>query len=304
MKIILLMIGLLGCQTVKLNPDNNLSAIESNYQSIESKCGPHQRVGNNGCFISKDPIQVRTIQQGKIFVKSAACDVNWSDDYDDSEFISIPIKKDATKPCLYSIYMTPAYDVPVKDTEIVSGFFGDILVVPQLDDKPTIIESVTGEWYGVLPIQIEKDSLLAQLQLQAVIHTGSEMGFYNFTGCGASDIDAYETDIAYQMAPRNCIYHGAVIPLDGNPDLSFAIMVNVYDGYFKKLMTPIMTFDDDYIKLQFEPEVSFVEVNNKTYNDYRVDIDKDSDQVEVRAYTVKGRYIYGVYKNEIWDWQN
>ena len=59
--------------------------------------------------------------------------------------------------------------------------------------------------------------------------------------------------------------------------------------------------------LDFDPEVTFVEVNDKTYNQSKITIpDYDPDEAFiVRAYTVKGRYIMGVHdQGGFWNWYN
>jgi len=319
----LLMLFALSCQTVKLKPDPNPASIESDYLSVESSCNGNVAIGNNGCYVKigslgSIDLKIRTIQSGMVTIHSEMCGIEWFKPYIKSQDLKIPLSeiiKSAEKSCLLSVMVSPEYDDQEKSTVKVHGFKGEILLKSLSGILPAKIFSLSGDWDGIIPIQTRR-SPHDRLEFNpgiAMDLSDSKIGFYNVIGCGKRFMGSYPDakntgTIFYEIDySKSCIYHGTVIPVDTKNDTVFSAMVNVFDADYNRLEQPLIYEKNDKQILDFDKEVTFVELNDKTYNQSQLTIeDYDPEQAyTVRAYTVKGRYIKGVHdKGGFWNWYN
>ncbi len=309
-----------GCQTTQLRHDPNNSSIESDYQSIETICNDHLNVGNNGCYTADDKtesitLKVRTVQDGVLTVVSEICKINWNYDYDDSEWVTVPlvdlIGEDLKQSCLLSIMLNPEYDDQEESIVKVYGFYGEVLIKPTHGEKTARMFGLAEDWDGIIPIQSRREPHeRMEMSPDVALDFGdSEMGFYSLIGCGKSIMGGYPTSgvlLDKLDYTKSCIYHGVIVPLDQNNDMVFSVMLNIFDTDYEILQEPVIIPIGKRLVLDFDPEVTFVELNDRTYNQYQIGIIRyrPEERYEVRAYTVKGRYLLGVHEDGFWRWYN
>jgi hypothetical protein len=308
-----------ACQTVELKADPNESSIAAGYSTVESNCGT-RAVGPNACVVHKGQptkekyLTVRTVQSGVLSVFSSECGIDWSTRYSDSSHMAIPLAKLLgplfEKTCLLTIVINPEYDDQDNALTKVHGFKGEVLVKVLSDGEPATLHHNQEAHKAVLPLQVRESGIKPSATPQSIVVdvNGSEQGMYGVRGCGNSHSGNYHSGdtVNYRVSDfqKPCVYHGAIVPMDQKKDLLFSVMVNTFKNDYIPLDIPDLIVDGKNLLLDFDKSVSFVELGDKSYNKTQVSINRyDREQrYEVRAYTVKGRYVVGVHEHGDWKW--
>jgi hypothetical protein len=304
---------------VELRVDPNLPSIEAGYGNVETSCD-RRTVGPNACVADKgDPTEekkltVRTIQSGVLSVYSHECGIEWSTRYSESGYVEIPLTELIgplfEKTCLLSILINPEYEDQEESTVKVYGFHSEVLLKVVESGEPAEISRGSEVWNGAVPLQIREPPTKPSDEYQAILVDvgGSQEGFYRLTGCGRNHNGQYHYGMnihytQYQLQ-KPCVYHGAIVPTDNETDLLFSVMVNIFKNDYIRLDKPNFIQDGKDLLLDFDRTVTFVEVGDTSYNKSQVSINRydPNERYEVRAYTVKGRYIVGIHEDGGWKW--
>lgn len=317
--LVIFLFSVTACQTIELRLDPTIPSIDAGYGTVETNCG-NRLVGPNACIANRGEstenkeLIIRTIQAGVLSIYSHECGIEWSVRYAESKYITIPlvdlIGPLFEKTCLLTVLINPEYEDQEESTIKVHGFKSEVLIKVFDDGRPASITLGKKTWNGVVPLQIRKSPSKPSDKFKAILVdvNGSQEGFHRLTGCGNTHNGQYHygRNIHYTQREfqKPCIYHGAIVPTDQDEDLLFSVMVNIFKNDYIRLDIPSFIKDGKDLLLNFDRSVTFVELDDKSYNKSQVSIDRyDQDEhYEVRAYTVKGRYIVGVHEGGIWTW--
>ena len=169
-------------------------------------------------------------------------------------------------------------------------------MIPE-NDIPAMIQ----DYSGVLTIQYRLNSF-TQLPLIHIDLNKSKSGVFRIEGCGKSFQDNYsdQKELIINLNPllleQDCIYQGAIVPLDQPKDYVFSIMVQRYANNYNHLPFPEITN-----KINSDETVSFTEIDDKIVNEYKnVNV---GDAKEIRIYTVAGRYVVCHKDVDFWECQ-
>jgi hypothetical protein len=317
MKLILLFLMLVGlvlsCTNLRLNTDLSEPATTSNFHSLELSCDTHE-IGIAGCAYQKDQdtlgqsFKVYVLQSGELKIFSNNCGIDLVKTYTENGWQTIEFSEILgsrfSQSCLISLLFVPKYPGQDRATLKIHNFKGQVYVkVYAEDSEPAKI----GLHKGVYPVKERIGS--ATPELIRVDLQGSLKGVYKLQGCNQSMEGSYNgaQSLEFNTAElvskfKDCIVQGAIVPFDKPKDFVLSFVVETFDQGYSLLAVPDVQIGKKKTIITGSTEVSFTDVNGRVFNSNKAKI-KNADKLEIRQYTVKGRYIYGKYEDGKWTWK-
>lgn len=291
---------LFGCGCGKLRPDPVMSSIEAGYPSAELLVGGQVFLGlketsiKSGEDLSSLNASIKTYFNG--VVRIDGCGIGISKSYLNSEVISFGLSGPATDSCVVAYTIAPSYPKQSNGSIVVHPLRGYLSIRVIKPDQ----DLITGEY---------KVSGNFSKNINFMVGGSSARAF--FSGCG---ID-YDEDITLSFGVasldlanlvenkiQTCVLEGVFISPEYK-DLFVSILVSRYNKEFTPLAIPSISDSGRKICIKADPATSIISIDGKyIVSDHGCFKNKVTNGSIIRAVTVKGRTVIGIYDNE-WKWQ-
>jgi len=306
MRILFLFIILLAtaCAHIKSDDMSPLAASQAQYPTIELNINKQLY---NGLALISLPVgsrwedlnfSIQGYNEGQVRVTSNSCNLDYSTVYVKNALIRVPIQGEVTKDCVFGVSM--GFKLPREKWSGIKVWpiIGWVVVKAVAKDEEWVgtYRKVTGQFLSTWKIK-SGDTNPVQVFLN---------------GCGVAyqkmitpkdGIVEIELSEAMTMNTKGiCILDGVLISKDfANLRLNSAVVQ--YDPNFVPLSIPVYSLDAKGLYIKAEESVTIIGVDQYFVfqQEGTFTFDEGKEHV-VRALTVKGRTILGLYKEGKWKW--
>lgn len=293
----------LGCKNEDIKDDAAQPAARSNYPTAEfSACGGIFH-GLGACSILKGDnpnkldFYIQGYYSGSLRIFSSECGLDKTVTYSDNEKIKIDLPNSLDSSCLLTFTVSPNYPTQDKNDITVYGFIGYLFIKVLLPDESWIwrANKFPQESSEYVDFAMEGSSArVVMISNLCGVRYDQQMPVQNGNIKLSTDFIKLYND--------KCILNGVMIGESSRR--YFTWMSYRYDKYFVPLAVPKISFDKKgRLKVIADEAVTSISLNDQYVmnSEARFEFDKNQKNI-LRALTVKGRSVIGVYENGGWTW--
>lgn len=312
----ILALALVGCGHNTLREDPVIPAVKANYPTLEFEACGSLWHGVGICYLEagKNPTSVRFKVQGyykgTIRIFSAACNLDKTLTYANNELFDVPIPElEPNRNCLITAVMSPEYPKEARQEVAVYSLKGLLAIRIQSGEEvwTGAARKLSGQWRSQIDLEIG-----AYSQARLAIR-GCGVAYDQNRPIEQGRLHFELSEAVLRVSRGECIADGvALIPRV--VDHTLTVLVAQYatslpgdpewgDYGFSPLAIPVVSLDGSSLKVEATDYVSILSLNGEYEMDYKASFKFDRTKRNIlRAITVKGRSVLGVWNPEKQEW--